>query len=84
MDSRHRAIRALLQSMSPKRATDYIKSFGLTEEEELVLIECDVKRRTYASQYSNGYTERVIKDRKKSAYSKISDEIEHEKRKGRG
>lgn len=84
MNSQHRAIRAVLQSMSPKRATDYIKSFGLTEEEERVLIECDVKRRTYASQYRDGYTERVIKDRKKSAYAKIADEIEHANGNGNG
>lgn len=68
--------------MSPRRATEYIKSFGLTEEEEKVLIECDVKRRTYASQYSDGYTERVIKDRKKSAYTKITDELAHAKERG--
>lgn len=83
MNSQHRAIRALLRSMSSRRAVDYIKSFGLTEEEEKLLIECDVKRRTYANQYGCGYTERVIKDRKKSAYSKIADAIAYEKEKGR-
>lgn len=75
MNSQHRAIRALLQSMAPHRAIDYIRSFGLPEQEETVLIECDVRRRTYASLYSAGYSEKVIKDAKRRAYAKIADAI---------
>lgn len=84
MNSRHRAIRAMLTAMSPVRATDFIKSFHLPEEEEKILIACDVQKKSYASQYLNGYTERVIKDSKRRAYTKIADAIEYEKEKGHG
>lgn len=75
MNSQHRAIRALLQSMAPRRAIDYIQSFDLPELEEKVLIECDVRRRSYASLCSAGYSEKVIKDAKRRAYAKIADAI---------
>lgn len=47
MNSQHRAIRALLQSMAPKRAIAYIRAFELPEEEAQYLIECDVRRKSY-------------------------------------
>ena len=46
MNEQHRAIRALLTTMSPKRAVGYIKSFELPGDEEAVLIECDVRRKS--------------------------------------
>lgn len=75
MNSQHRAIRALLQSMAPRRAIDYIQSFDLPELEEIILIECDVRRRSYASLCPAGYSEKVIKDAKRRAYAKIADAI---------
>lgn len=75
MDSQHRAIRALLQSMAPKRAIEYVRSFELPELEEKLLIECDVRKRSYASLYCAGYSEKVIKDAKRRAYAKIEDAI---------
>ena len=75
MNSQHHAIRALLQTMAPRRAIDYIHSFELPELEEYILIECDVRKRSYASLYSAGYSEKVIKEAKRRAYSKIADAI---------
>ena len=39
--------RALLQTMPPRRAAAYIRSFGLPEEEEMFLLECDVRGKSY-------------------------------------
>lgn len=83
MNSQHRAIRALLQSMAPKRAVSYIQAFELPPEEELFLIECDVRRKSYTqvAQEQNASPE-VIKRRRQKAYMKISDAIAHEERRG--
>lgn len=78
MNSQHRAIRALLRSMAPNRAIEYIKSFNLPEEEECCLIECDVKRRYYSDLVTDKkkpFSPEVIKKRKKSAYAHISDQL---------
>lgn len=76
MDSQNRAIRALLQTMSPRRAEEYIRSFHLPEEEELFLLECDVRGKSYVqAAKDNNTTPEVIKRRRRRAYGKISDEI---------
>ena len=79
MNSQHRAIRALLQSMAPKRAVYYIQSFELPPEEELFLIECDVRRKSnIQAAIDNVTTPEVVKRRKRSAYHHISDQIQTE------
>lgn len=79
MDSHHRAIRALLQSMAPKRAISYIQSFELPAEEELFLIECDVRRKSNVqAAIDNLTTPEVVKRRKRSAYHHISDQLHSE------
>lgn len=84
MNSQHRAIRALLQTMSPRRAMDYIKSFCLPAEEELFLLECDVRGKSYIqAAKDNATTPEVIKRRRQRAYSKIADEINYSKRERR-
>lgn len=75
MNSHHRAIRAVLQTMAPKRAIEYIQAFELPELEEKILIECDVRKRSYASLCFDGYSEKVIKDAKRRAYAKIADAL---------
>ncbi len=76
MNSQHRAIRALLQTMAPRRAVDYIRSFQLPEEEELFLIECDVRGKSYAEAAAeHSTTPEVIKRRRQRAYAKIADAI---------
>lgn len=74
MNAQHKAIRALLMSMAPKRAIDYIKSFELPKDEELFLIECDVRRKSHVqASMDHNVTPEVVKRRKHSAYSHISD-----------
>lgn len=76
MNSQHRAIRALLSSMSPRRAVEHIQSFQLRPEEESVLIECDVRGLSYIQAAEKLHlSPEVIKSRKRQAYSKIVDEI---------
>lgn len=80
MNSQHRAIRSLLQTMAPRRAAEYIHSFQLPEEEELFLLECDVRGKSYiqaAREHST--TPEVIKRRRQRAYSKIADAIGYER-----
>lgn len=80
MNSQHRAIRAVLTSMSPRRAVKYIQSFQLQPEEELFLIECDIHGLSYAQVADKHHaTPEVIKRRRQRAYAKISDEINHNK-----
>lgn len=78
MNAQHKAIRALLTTMAPKRAIEYIKSFELPEEEEYCLIECDVRRRGYSqliTDENRPLSPEVIKKRRNSAYSHIADQI---------
>ncbi|MCX4371951.1 MAG: hypothetical protein OSJ58_08980 [Dysosmobacter sp.] len=78
MNSQHRAIRALLSSMSPKRAAEYIHSFALRPEEELYLLECDIRGKSYVEAAEDNHTTtEVIKRRRQRAYAKISDELNH-------
>lgn len=48
MDSQHKRIRAELSAMGPKRAVAYILSFELPSDEAACIIECDVRRKSYA------------------------------------
>lgn len=85
MDSQRRAIRSLLCSMSPRRAVDYIRSFQLRPEEEAVLVECDVRGLSYVQAADKLHlSPDAIKERKRRAYNKIADEINHERQESRG
>lgn len=46
MDASTRAVRAMLRGMAPVRSIPYIQSFQLPPEEELVLIQCECRRRS--------------------------------------
>ena len=46
MDTQHRAIRAKLSAMAPRRAVIYIQSFDLPPDEMACLVECDVRGRS--------------------------------------
>ena len=74
MNSRHRAIRALLQTMAPSWAAAYIRSFGLPE----ALLERDVRGKSYVQiAMERNTTAEAIKRRRRRAYAKIVDEIDH-------
>lgn len=78
VNDQHRAIRALLQTMAPRRAVDYIRSFQLPEDEELFLIECDVRGKSYIQvAEAHHTTPEAIKRRRRRAYAKIADFIQH-------
>lgn len=78
MNDQHRAIRALLQTMAPQRAMDYIQSFQLQEDEEIFIIECDIRGLSYIQAANKHHTTpEVIKRRRRRAYSKIADAINH-------
>jgi len=83
MDSHHRAIRALLKSMSPRRAEAYIKAFCLQDDEEAVLIQGDVRGLSYVEIGDKLHmTPEVVKRRRRAAYAKIVDAIEYEESRG--
>ena len=64
--------------MAPKRAVAYIRSFELPEEEEIFLIECDVRRKSYIqAAQDHATTPETIKRRRQRAYAKIIDHLEH-------
>lgn len=69
--------------MAPNRATKYIGAFGLPADEEASLILHDVRGLSYA-QISDicHVSPEVIKSRRRKAFSKIADEITHEKGQG--
>lgn len=76
MNSQHKAIRANLTSMAPKRAIEYIKAFELRQDEEAAIIECDVKGKSYPqAQEALHMTPEVLKRTRKRAYAKIADEL---------
>lgn len=76
MNSQHRAIRANLTSMAPRRAIEYIKAFELRPEEENAIIECDVRGKSYPQvQETLHMTPEVLKRTKQRAYAKIADEL---------
>lgn len=78
MNGQHRAIRALLSTMAPRRAVEYIQSFQLRPEEEAALIECDVRGLSHIQAADKLHlSPEVIKRRRQRAYSKIADEINH-------
>lgn len=78
MERQHRAIRALLTSMSPRRAEAYIKAFQLREEEENVLFLGDVKGLSHIQIAGELHiSPETVKRRKRSAYQKIADDIQH-------
>lgn len=76
MNERHRAIRALLTTMSPKRAIEYIKSFELPQDEETALIECDVRRKSCIQAAETLHiSPDTVKRYRQRAYRKIASEL---------
>lgn len=83
MNSQHRAIRAVITSMSPRRATAYISAFELPAEEEACVLLHDVSGLSYTqiSELCHASPE-TIKRRRQRAYSKIADELAHKETRG--
>lgn len=65
--------------MSKKRATAYIRSFGLLEEEERLLIACDVYKKSCESIAQEQHTSlETVKRRRNRSYAKIADCLKEE------
>lgn len=76
MNERHRAIRALLTSMSPRRAVWYIKAFELPQDEETAIIECDVRRKSCVQVAEKLHVAPdTVKRYRQRAYRKIASEL---------
>lgn len=68
----------MLRRMAPRRAVDYIQSFQLPEDEELFVVECDVRGLSYIQAANKHHTTpEVIKRHRQKAYAKIADAIDH-------
>ena len=76
MNTRHKEIRALLSSMSPKRAEQAVRLVGLPPDEETAVLAVDVH-----GQSCHQTAERLhvsvdtVKRLRRSAYRKLQDEI---------
>ena len=76
MDDDHRAIRARLSRMSPRKATEWVRSIGLPEVEAACIIECDIRRRScvQAAEALHMSVDGLRKARRR-AYGKLADEM---------
>ena len=73
MDAASRAVRAMLRGMAPVRSIPLIESFQLPAEEELVLIQCECRRRSVQQvALDNSMSVETVKRRRRSALRKIS------------
>lgn len=78
VNKQHKAIRAMLGSMAPKRAVAYIREQELPEDEELCLIECDVRKKSYLQVGALlCVSPEVIKRKRRAAFAKIADGMNH-------
>ena len=76
MDSQHKAMRAQLSSMAPKRAIAYILSFELPDDEAACIIECDVRGKScvQVANILHVSLDGLYKIRRR-AYQKITDNV---------
>ena len=73
MDSAVKMIRERISKMPPKEAIEYIKSFELPEEEELFIIERDVRRKSIVSiSDKNAVSVETVSRRRHDGYAKIA------------
>lgn len=72
MDEKRKAIRRLIKSMPKQEAINFVKSCGLRDVEEKVIIECDINGRTNVSvSMSMFVSPETVYNYKKSAYRRI-------------
>ena len=77
MNTRHREIRALLSSMSPKRAEQAVLLVGLTPDEEAAVLAVDVHGQSclQAAALLHVSVDGLAKIRRR-AYAKIADDMQ--------
>ena len=76
MNRNHKAVRDFLSNLPPKRAVAFVDSFLLPGNEAMVVIECDVRRKSCV-QVSMGRNMSVetVKRHRCRAYHKIAQEL---------
>ena len=77
MDTRHREIRALLSSMSPKRAEEAVRLVGLPPDEETAVLAVDVHGQSclQAAALLHVSVDGLAKIRRR-AYAKLADDMQ--------
>lgn len=76
MNTRHREIRALLSSMSPKRAEQAVRLVGLPPDEETAVLAVDVHGQSCLQAAERLHVSvDTVKRLRRSAYQKLQDEI---------
>lgn len=64
----------MLGNMAPKRAIAYIKAQELPEDEEQCLIQCDVRKRSYAQVSALLHlSPEAVKRKRRAAFLKLAD-----------
>lgn len=76
MNTQHREIRALLSSMSPKRAEQAVRLVGLPADEEAAVLAVDVQGQSCLQTAARLHVSvDTVKRLRRSAYQKLQDEI---------
>ena len=72
MDEKRKAIRQFIKNMPKQEAINFVKSCGLRDVEETVIIECDINSRTNVSVSMQMFVSpETVCNYKKSAYRRI-------------
>lgn len=76
MDNNHKAIRKLLSNLPPKRAISIVKTVLLPEIEEMIVIDCDVRRKSCVQvSIERNMSVDTVKRYRCRAYHKIAQEL---------
>lgn len=68
----------MLSTMAPKRAVAYIRACELPEDEELCLIQCDVRKKSHVQVGDMLHiSPEAVKKKRQSAFVKLADHINH-------
>lgn len=76
MDNNHKAIRKLLSNLPPKRAIALVESVLLPKTEEMIVIDCDVRRKSCVQvAVERNMSVETVKRYRCRAYHKIAQEL---------
>ena len=76
MNSNHKAVRNFLSNLPPKRAIALVESILLPETEEMIVIDCDVRRKSCVQvSIERNMSVDTVKRYRCRAYHKIAQEL---------
>ena len=76
MNSNHKAVRNFLSNLPPKRAIAFVESFLLPDNEETIVIDCDVRRKSCVQvAVERNMSVETVKRYRCKAYHKMSQEL---------